>query len=128
MSYKDVQLLREHVARVTEVAACLKHLASNEAECEQVDKLSSSKIFCMLAMKVSLCMQKLDAHCQEFCMLYTCVGMQHSCEDALVMSSMLTYVSMQWLWDFQTELSVANVISSTLLQCCLFSPFVILDT
>ena len=42
VSFEDVALLREHVARVTETAACLRGLDSNEAECEQVKLLSGS--------------------------------------------------------------------------------------
>ena len=34
--YEALQLLREHVVRVTEAAACLTGLDSDEAECEQV--------------------------------------------------------------------------------------------
>ncbi len=38
---QDLQLLRQHVARVTETAACLQGLDSDEAECQKVQALSA---------------------------------------------------------------------------------------
>ena len=44
-----LQLLREHVARVTEAAACLQALDSNEAECNKVRPCSTQQLSLCLA-------------------------------------------------------------------------------
>lgn len=44
-----LQLLREHVARVTEAAACLQALDSNEAECNKVIACSTQQLSWSLA-------------------------------------------------------------------------------